>query len=81
MQTLAARRRVPEPPPDRGELLTPTQVANHPKLFNGVKNRRWVLRYVEHDADGRSIKVRLGSRSICYYFEDVRAWIAHHKDD
>lgn len=71
-------RTLPPPPPDRGELLTPDAVAAHPKLFNGIRTRVWVLKHVK-DLRGERIKVKLGHNTVAYYFEDVREWIAARK--
>jgi hypothetical protein len=73
------RRTLPEPPPDRGELLTPAKAAAHPKLFNGIKSAKWVLKNVKQLADGRRIKVKLGHATVAYYYEDVREWIAQRQ--
>lgn len=71
-------RKFPDPPPDRGELLTPAQVAAHPKLFNGMVDKKYVLMYVKQ-LGGKPIKVKLGHVKRAYYFEDVREWIAARK--
>lgn len=56
----------PEPPPDRGRLLTPQQVAD--VLFNGTVSAAWVRRHVPY-------KVVLGHSTIRWYEHDVRRWI------
>ena len=71
-------RKLPEPPPDRGELLSPRDVAQHPKLFNGMVDAGWVLDHVK-SLNGQPIKVKLGHVKRAYYFEDVREWIAARK--
>ena len=71
-------RKLPEPPPDRGVLLTPSQVAANPFLFNGMVDADWVLDHVK-SLNGKPIKVKLGHVKRAYYFEDVREWIAARK--
>lgn len=56
------------PPPDRGPLMTPLEVAVDPELFNGKVKPSWVRRNV------RPI-VRLGHSTVMLYREDVRRWI------
>ncbi len=58
----------PEPPPDRGPLLTPEQVA---QLVGGVSTA-WVRRAVPG-------KLRLGQRTVRWYQGDVLAWLAAHR--
>jgi len=52
------------PPPDRGPLLSPEQVAT---LIGGV-TPAWVRRVVP-------CKVRLGQRTVRWYEGDVRTWL------
>jgi len=56
------------PPPDRGPLLTPTQVA---ELVGGV-SERWVLRNIQP-------RVKLGQRTVRFYRHDVEVWIAQRR--
>lgn len=53
-----------EPPPNRGQLLTPAEVA---ELVGGV-SEAWVRKYVPH-------RVALGHRTVRWYEADVRAWL------
>lgn len=55
---------VPSPPPDRGRLMTPEQVAD---LVGGV-SPAWVRRNVPH-------KVRLGHSTVRWYELDVQGWL------
>jgi predicted DNA-binding transcriptional regulator AlpA len=57
-----------EPPPNRGRLLTPVQVA---ELVGGV-SAAWVRRNVPN-------KVTLGHSTIRYYEMDVWVWIASRR--
>jgi hypothetical protein len=57
-----------EPPPDRGPLLTPEEVAQDPDLFRGKVKAQWVRRNVRP-------KVVLGHSTVLYYRDDVRDWI------
>ena len=52
------------PPPDRGPLLSPEQVA---ELIGGV-SAAWVRRVVPG-------KLRLGQRTCRWYERDVRTWL------
>lgn len=54
-----------EPPPDRGRLLTPEQVA---ALIGGEVSESWVRRHVPH-------KIRLGHSTCRWYENDVRGWL------
>ncbi len=54
---------VPEPPPDRGQLLSPEDVTQ----WIG-RSSSWVRRNVPH-------KVRLGHRTVGWFEDDVRAWL------
>ncbi len=56
----------PEPPPDRGRLLTAAQVAA--ELFGGTVSPAWVRRHVPH-------KVMLGHSTVRWFERDVRAWL------
>ena len=57
----------PEPPPDRGRLLTATQVAA--ELLGGTVSPAWVRRTIPG-------KLRLGQRTVRWYRDDVLRWIA-----
>jgi len=57
--------RPPAPPPDRGPLLTPEQVA---ELVGGV-SPAWIRRTVPG-------KLVLGQRTVRWYRDDVLRWIA-----
>jgi predicted DNA-binding transcriptional regulator AlpA len=57
--------RAPTPPPDRGPLLTPEQVAD---LVGGV-SAAWIRRTVPG-------KLVLGQRTVRWYRDDVLRWIA-----
>ncbi len=57
-----------EPPPDRGRLLTPAQVA---EVIGGV-SPAWVRRNVPN-------KIALGHSTIRWYELDVRVWIASRR--
>ena len=61
---------MPEPPPDRGRLLTAQQVAV--ELLDGTVSAAWVRRHVPH-------KVVLGHSTVRWYELDVRAWIASRR--
>jgi len=54
-----------EPPPNRGRLLTPAQVA---ALIGGRVSAAWVRRTVPH-------KVQLGHSTVRWYEADVLAWL------
>lgn len=54
-----------EPPPDRGRLLTASQVAA--ELFSGTVSPAWVRRHVP-------AKVVLGHSTVRWFELDVRAW-------
>ena len=54
------------PPPDRGRLLTPAQVAAD--LLNGTVSPGWVRKHVP-------CKLRLGQSTVRWYEADVRAWL------
>ena len=56
----------PEPPPDRGRLLTAAQVAA--ELFGGTVSAAWVRRHVP-------FKLTLGHSTVRWYELDVRAWV------
>ena len=56
----------PEPPPDRGRLLTATQVAA--ELLGGTVSPAWVRRHVPD-------KVVLGHSTVRWFEADVRAWV------
>jgi predicted DNA-binding transcriptional regulator AlpA len=58
----------PKPPPDRGPLLTPEQVAS---IVGGV-TPAWVRRTIPG-------KLRLGQRTVRWYRDDVLAWLAGHR--
>ncbi len=58
-----------EPPPDRGPLLTPQQVAEMVSM-----NASWCRRHVPH-------KVTLGHSTVRWYEQDVRAWLESLRDD
>jgi len=59
-----------QPPPDRGPLLTPEQVA-----AQVGRSPAWVRRHV-------TPKITIGHSTVRYYETDVRAWIeARRKDD
>ena len=55
----------PTPPPDRGPLLTPEQVAQ----LVGAVSPSWVRRTVPG-------KLRLGQRTVRWYRDDVLRWLA-----
>ena len=57
----------PEPPVNRGRLLTAAQVAA--ELFNDSVSTAWVRRNVPH-------KVVLGHSTVRWYAGDVQAWIS-----
>ncbi len=65
---LRLERALPEPPPDRGKLLTAQQVA---EVIGGV-SAAWVRRHVPH-------KVRLGHSTCRWYEYDVLGWIADQR--
>ena len=54
----------PEPPPDRGRLLTAKEVAD---MIGGI-SPSWVRRHVPH-------AVPLGHSTVRWYELDVRAWL------
>jgi len=56
----------PEPPPDRGRLLTAAQVAA--ALFGGTVSPAWVRRHVP-------AKVVLGHSTVRWFEADVRGWL------
>ena len=61
----AAALPFPPAPPDRGRLLTPDQVAE----LVGSVSPAWVRRTVPG-------KIVLGQRTVRWYEDDVRRWIA-----
>jgi predicted DNA-binding transcriptional regulator AlpA len=52
------------PPPNRGRLLTPAQVAE----MIGSVSEAWVRRNVPH-------KVRLGHSTVRWWEDDIRRWL------
>lgn len=56
------------PPPERGRLLTPGEVAT----MIG-RSPAWCRRYVPH-------KVRLGHSTVKWYELDVRAWLEAQRE-
>jgi hypothetical protein len=58
------------PPPDRGRLLTATQVAA--ELLAGTVSPGWVRRHI-------TPKVVLGHSTVRWYEADVRDWIARRR--
>ena len=54
----------PDPPPDRGVLLTAQEVAD----MIGEVSQNWVRRHVPH-------KVRLGHSTVRWHLHDVKSWI------
>lgn len=54
------------PPPDRGALLTPEEVA---ALIGGDVSTAWCRAHVPQ-------KIRLGHRTVRWYEHDVRNWLA-----
>jgi len=59
-----------KPPPDRGLLLTPEQVA---QLIGGV-SAAWVRRNVRP-------KMRIGHSTVRYFASDVQAWLEARRKD
>ena len=55
---------LPDPPPDRGKLLSADEVA---AIIGGV-SQSWVRRSVPH-------RVTVGYRIVRWYELDVRAWL------
>jgi len=53
-------------PPDRGRLLTASQVAA--ELLGGTVTPSWVLQHIPG-------KLTLGHRTIRWYEQDVRGWL------
>jgi hypothetical protein len=62
----------PAPPPNRGKLMTPEQVAL--EKFGGHVRAQWVRRNVRP-------KVRLGHSTVLFYELDVDAWIAARREE
>lgn len=55
----------PAPPPDRGRLFTPAQVA---ELIGGGVSVAWVRRHVPH-------KLTLGHSTVRWFEADLRVWL------
>jgi hypothetical protein len=62
-----------DPPPDRGPLLTPVEVATDPELFRGKVSAQWVRRNVRP-------KIRLGHSTVMLYKRDVLDWIEQRRE-
>jgi hypothetical protein len=62
----------PAPPPDRGRLLFPDQVAA--ELFGNRVNGRWCRRHV---APGD--KIRLSKTRVAWWEADVLRWLESQK--
>lgn len=60
----------PEPPADRGRLMTAEQVAA--ELFSGTVSPAWVRRNVPG-------KIVLGHSTVRWYELDVRRWLAERQ--
>lgn len=58
--------------PDRGRLMTDSQVAE--QKFQGAVSTQWVRRNVRP-------KVRLGHNTVMFYERDVDDWIAARRED
>ena len=60
----------PGPPPDRGRLLTPKEVA---ELVGGSCSEAWVRRNVPH-------KITLGHSTVRWYESDVLSWLEERRE-
>ena len=59
--------RAPEPPPDRGRLLAPAEVAH----LVGM-SEAWCRRHIPH-------KITLGHSTVRWYEDDVRRWLRYRR--
>jgi hypothetical protein len=62
----------PAPPPNRGRLMAPDQVAA--EKFGGHVTAQWVRRNVRP-------KVRLGHSTVLFYELDVDAWLEERRKE
>ncbi len=60
------------PPPDRGRLMSPAEVAAD--LFDGKVTAQWVRRNVRP-------KVALGHSTVLFYEHDVRRWLERRRTE